>query len=412
MANTTLTADIISKAAAPILENELGWIADLHRAHEEDFGTTVNGYKAGDTISVRRPADFTVRSGATLSTQDVIEGKTTLTVDQQIGVDFQFSSTDLTLKIEDLATRVIKPAMMSIVNYMANDVLTVAYKGAYNWVGTAGQTVNSFSDFAKAPERMDELAIPTDGRLALLSPSDHWALVGAATVLTNTGAESTAYRKGKIGMLGGVDTYMSQLVPTHTVGAYVGTPLVNGASQIVTYDAAKNTWSQSLITDGWTGSVTGLLKAGDVFTIAGVNMVNPRTKANTGILQQFVVTSDVNSSAGAATLTISPPIIVSGPHQTVNAAPADNAAITVVGTASTNYKQNIAMHKNAMTLAVVPMELPAAAYGASRNSYKNISVRVIPIYDGTNDISKWRLDLLYGRKLIDPRLAVRLSGTA
>lgn len=411
MANTTLTADIIAKAALPLLENQLGWIADLYRAPEEEFSNSVNGYKVGDTISIRRPADFTVRSGSTMSTQDVIEGKVPFTVDQKIGVDFEFTSNDLTLKIEDLAERVLKPAMSSIVNYMANDVLTVAYKGLYNWVGTAGQTVNSVTDFFKAPERLDEMATPDDGRLALLATADSWALAGAATVLANTGAESSAYRKGRVGELGGVDTYKTQLAPTHTVGAYVGTPLVNGANQNVTYDTAKNTWTQSLITDGWTGSVTGLLKAGDVFTISGVNMVNAKTRANTGILQQFVVTTDVNSTAGAATLTISPPIIVSGPHQTVNAAPADNAAITVVGTASTSYRQNIVMHKNAMALAIVPLELPPAAYGASRQSYKNISVRIIPGYDQTNDVSKWRMDLLYGRKLIDPRVGVRLSGT-
>jgi len=41
-----------------------------------------------------------------------------------------------------------------------------------------------------------------------------------------------------------------------------------------------------------------------------------------------------------------------------------------------------------------------------------MSVRVIPIYDGTNDLSKWRMDLLYGRKLLDPRLITRLSGSA
>ena len=268
------------------------------------------------------------------------------------------------------------------------------------------------NDFFKAPERLDELATMDDGRLALLATSDSWALAGAATLLTNTGAESSAYRKGRVGELGGVDTYKTQLAPTHTVGAYVGTPLVNGAAQNVTYDTAKNTWSQSLVTNGWTGSVTGLLKAGDVFTIANVNMVNAKTKATTGIAQQFVVVSDVNSTAGAATLTISPPIIESGPHQTVTAAPANGAAITVVGTASTSYRQNIVMHKNAMALAIVPLEMPQAAYGGSRQSYKNISVRIIPGYDQTNDVSKWRMDLLYGRKLIDPRVGVRLSGTA
>jgi hypothetical protein len=414
MANTTLTADIVAKAALPILENELGWVNQLYRSPEEEFNKNVNGYKIGDTLSVRRPADFTVRSGATLSTQDVIEGKTTITIDQQIGVDFQFSSTDLTLKVEDMATRIIKPAMSSIVNYMANDLATQMYTGFYNWVGTAGETVNSYADFAKGPERLDELATPMDGRLALLSPADHWGLLGSQTALYNGSLVSSAYTKGSLGEIGGVATYMSQVVPSHTTGSRDNsTPLTDGIDQNVTYDTAKNTWTQSLVTDGWDSSAT--ITAGDVFTIDGVYMVNPKTKASTGILQQFVVTAAVTADetiTNDTTLTISPPIIISGPHQTVTySGTTDGRTITNVGTASTAYKQNMVFHKNAMALAVVPMEMPAAAYGAARESYKGLSVRVIPIYDGTNDISKWRLDLLYGRKLIDPRVGTRLSGT-
>jgi hypothetical protein len=213
-------------------------------------------------------------------------------------------------------------------------------------------------------------------------------------------------------MLGGINTMMCQVTPTHTVGPLGGTPLVNGASQNFTYDTAKNTWSQSLVTDGWTAAAASRLKAGDVFTIASVYMVNPKTKTTTSILQQFVVTADASSDgSGNLTATISPPIITSGPYQTVSAAPADNAAITMLGSASTVYRQNMFYHKNTMALAMVPLEMPAAAYGGARKSYKDMSVRVVPIYDGTNDISKWRLDVLYGRKIIDPRLAVRVAGT-
>jgi hypothetical protein len=174
MANNTLTADVIAKIALPILENELGVINKMYRAHEEEFSSTVNGYKKGDTISIRRPADFTIRSGATMSAQDVIEGKTTLVVDQQIGIDFQFTSTDLTLKVEDMAERIIKPAMSRIANELASDVLIQMYRGTYNLVGTQGTRVDSFSDFSKAPERMDEMAIPSDNRHAILCPSDFW----------------------------------------------------------------------------------------------------------------------------------------------------------------------------------------------------------------------------------------------
>lgn len=412
MANTTLTADVIAKEALVILENDLTVFKTFHRAYEEEYASKVNGYQKGDTISIRRPADFTVRSGATLSTQDVTEGKVTLTVDQQKGVDFQFTSVDLTLKIEDLSERVIKPAMSNLINTMTDDILTQMYRGIPNWVGTPGTRITTFSGWSKGAERLDEMSVPQDDRTSVLCPNDFWGLVGAQTALYIQDVAKGAYRSGELGMLAGIQTMMSQVTPTHTVGPLGGTPLVNGAAQVVTYDTAKNTWASNLITDGWTAAAASRVKQGDVFTIANVFMVNIKTKATTNILQQFTINADGSSdAAGNLTLSVTPPIITTGPYQTVNAAPADNAAITMVGTASTGYRQNLFYHKNAMALAMVPLEMPPAAYGGARKSYKDMSVRVVPIYDGTNDISKWRLDVLYGRKLIDPRLAVRVAGT-
>ena len=108
----------------------------------------------------------------------------------------------------------------------------------------------------------------------------------------------------------------------------------------------------------------------------------------TGDLQTFTVTADATSGAstGPATLTISPPIITSGPYQTVTAAPADNAAITVkTGTASTSYPQNLGFHKNAITLAMAPLDLPTDGASAARESFKGISIRSARQYDITND---------------------------
>jgi hypothetical protein len=413
MANTTLTADIVAKEALAILENNLVMANNVHRAYEDEYDKRINGYKIGDTLSIRRPTSFTVRTGATASTQDVVEGKTTLVINQQKGVDFQFTSSDLTLKIGELSERVIKPAMVQLANQIDYD-LTGLYSSVPNWVGTPGQVVNSYADFAKAPERLDLGAVPTDDRRAVLSPTDHWGLLGSQTGLYIQDAARGAYRNGSLGMLGGVDTYMNQNIRTHTVGVATGSPKVNGGSQNVTYASVKDTGTQTLNTDGWTNSTTGILKAGDVFTIAGVYDVNPRSKATLPHLKQFVVMADADSGAstGPAALTISPPIISSGAFQTVSAAPADNADLTVIGTGGTGYTQNLVFHKNAFALAMVPMELPPGAVGPSRQSYKGLSVRVIPYYDGTNDVSNWRLDVLYGYKAIDPRLATRLSGTA
>lgn len=404
MANNTLTADVIAKIALPIFDNELGVLKTFYRAHEDEFSHKVNGYSVGDTVSIRRPADFTVRSGAVMTTQDVIEGKTSLTIDQQRGVDFKFSSTDLTLKVEDMAERVVKPAVISLVNQVVLDCLTQAYVGTYNYVGTPGSRVDSFADFLKVPERLDEMTVPTEMRHAVLCPNDYYGLVGSQASLFSPSLVGEAYKTGSIGTLASVDTMMTQVVPSFVTGTRAG-GTVNGASQNVTYDTAKNTWTQALIV----AAVTGIANAGDVFTLAGVNMVNAKTKADTGIPQQFVVTT--TTGAAPTSLTISPPIISSGPHQTVAAAPASGAALTWVGTAATPYRQNMAYHKHAFALAVVPMEMPAAAYGGSRQTSKNLSIRIIPGYDQVNDISSWRMDILYARKLIDPRASLRFAGT-
>jgi hypothetical protein len=412
MANTTLTADIIAKEALMILDNECVMANNVHRAHEDEFEKSVNGYKVGTTVSIRTPAQFTVRDGAVASSQDVVEGTTSLTIDKQKGVDFEFTSTDLTLKIEDLSERVIKPAMVSLANQIDQDLMAL-YKNVPQWVGTPGQVVNSFADFAKAPERMDLGAVPSDLRKAVLSPTDAWGMLGSQTALYMQDAAKDAYRKGKLGTIGDVETYKTQNVPTHTVGPLGGTPLVNGAAQQTTYATSKDTGTQTLVTDGWTASAAARVKAGDVFTIANVYDVNPITKVTLPHLKQFTVVSDASSDgSGNATLTIAPAMILTGAYQNISAAPADNAALTFVGTASTGYAQNLVFHKNAFALAMVPLVKPPGAVDVSRQSYKGLSVRVIPFYDGTNDISKWRLDVLYGVKAIDPRLAVRLSGTA
>ena len=102
MSNSLLTIDVIAKEALMVLENEIVAAKKVHRGLESEFGNAKNGYQSGATVTIKRPTDFTVRSGANASVQDVIEGSTTITVDQQKGVDFAFSSQELTLNIKDL----------------------------------------------------------------------------------------------------------------------------------------------------------------------------------------------------------------------------------------------------------------------------------------------------------------------
>jgi hypothetical protein len=395
------------------LDNNMVMAKSVFRGYEEEFSKSINGYEVGSSINVKRPMDFTVRDGAVMSVQDTTEGQFTLSVDKRKGIDFSFTSQELTLDIKELSERVIKPAMIQLANQIDSDLMA-EYKNVSNWVGTPGQTINSNQDFSLGPRRLDQNAVPQDGRSAVLSPIDHWGLIGAQTTLTNDRLVGDAYTRGSLGMIGGVNTFMSQNVPTHTVGVGTGTPLVNGADQNVTYAASKDTNTQTIATDGWTNSTTAIVKAGDVLTFAGCFAVNPVTKSTMSHLKEFVVTADANSGAttGPATITISPAMIVSGAFQNASAVPANNAAIVLKGTGAGLYEQNMMFTKNAFALVSVPLVSPPGAVDVSRQSYQGTNVRVIPVYDGTNDVSKWRLDVLYGVKTIDERQAVRVSGTA
>lgn len=75
-----------------------------------------------------------------------------------------------------------------------------------------------------------------------------------------------------------------------------------------------------------TVSATAGLKAGDKFTIAGINRVNPEVREDTGELQTFTV----NAVKSGTVLTISPAIIITEPYTNCSAATADGAAITFI----------------------------------------------------------------------------------
>jgi len=412
MANALITPSIIAKEALVQLENNLGMANNVHREYKKEF------VKVGDTVSIRKPVKFYAADGKTRVNQDVEEANTSITVDKQKHVSWKFSSKDLTLTVEDYSERYIKPAMIALANTIDRSGHN-QYTNVWNLVGTPGTTPANFAAMAAAAQRMDEMAVSTDMRRAMLNPAAGYAIAGSATALYMNSVNQQAYRKGSIGEIAGLETFRSQNVVSHTVGAYGGTPLVNGASQNVTYAASKSTNSQSLVTDGWTADTTGILKAGDVFTIAGVYAMNPvpgegtTGKLQMPYLQEFTVLADADSGAttGPATLTISPAIITSGPYQTVSAAPADNAVITVkTGTASTAYPQNLAFHKNAFALVTCPLELPDGVEFKARETHKGLSVRVVKQYSIDADDDIIRLDVLYGWKSIYPDLAVRITG--
>jgi hypothetical protein len=413
MSNTTLTADIIAKEAVMILENQLVMGNLVYRGYENEFDGKINGYKKGEVVSVRRPADFTVRDGKTAVNQDVVEGKIPVTVDKQKGVDFKFSSQDLTLQIGELSERVIKPAMVQLAHQVDRDIMAL-YNEIPRHVTLPSGGMDSFADFSLAPALMDKVGIPQDDRYAVLSPADHWAFLGSQTALYMQDVARGAFRNASIGRVGGIDTFMSQHTPVHSCGSRTTSDLVNQTIIDGTHTWAlyKDSTYVEMGVDGFNGA-TDTIKKGDVFTVSDVMEIDPVSKASLGFLKQFVCMEDATASGSAvAAMKFWPPMILSGAHKTAHLSSGtdiDNNTLIWYGTASTDFTQNLFFHKNAFALTMVPLVSPPGATDVGRRSYKGISVRVIPYYDGTNDDSNWRLDVLYGTDVIDSRLAVRAS---
>lgn len=406
MPNTLLTPTIITKEALRIFENELVLANKVDRQYDDRFAK--EGAKIGTSLQIRRPVEYTVRSGATASAQDVLENNHTISVSTQRGIDFSFSSAELTLTVENFSDRYIKPAMVRLANEVDSIIAADMKNNIGNLVGTPGTTPATALVLLQAGQKLDENSTPRDNmRFAALNPAANAAVVNGLTGLFHSGDRiEEQYEKGVIGQGLGFKFHMSQNVPVHTVGPLGGTPLVNGA-------LGASTWSEtsSLVTDGWTASAANRLKAGDVITIAGVNAVNQQTKQSTGALRQFVVTADANSDgSGNLTAVIRPAIISSGPYQNVSAAAADNAAITVVGTAATAYPQNLAFHKSAFTLVTADLEVPRGVDMAHREVYKNISMRFLRDYNSTSDTFLSRFDILFGYKALRPEWACRITG--
>jgi hypothetical protein len=369
---------------------------------------------------VRRPLMFKSSDGAVVTEgdiSDIEEAQIPVTLNVHKKVVWQISSTEKTLNVEDIKTRYIDPTVEELAQNVESSI-AAEYASIYNIVGTPGTTPANFLAIANAKRKLSELGVPDDMMCsAFWSPNARVNLSDSLKAVFPQKIATKAIEMASFGYYGGFDNFECQSLKLHTVGVNTGTPLVKGASQETTYALSKDTWTQTLNTDGWTASQTGILKEGDVFTIADVYSVNRRTYESTGQLQDFVVRADADSGATTTTataLTISPPIISdsTSPYQTVNSAPADDAAITVkTGTGGTAYRQNLAWHKNAITLAFARLDTPDPDEGAKafRVDYQGISIRGIYQYNAILDRTLYRWDILYGIKAQNPGFAVRIT---
>lgn len=396
--DTLLTPSIITKETLVILTNNLVMAGRVNRQFEDQMGA-----KIGTQLTVRKPNRFTVSSGPGLQVQDVVEPSTTITITNQNHVDFEFGSAALTLVVEEFSERYCKPAAEALANIIDQTVLQQIIN-VYNEVGTPGTVPNAFSFIALVAQRLDEEAAPQRDRTLVLNPAAYWKFaVGISTVYVQSVAEPAF--KGYAPNIANFEIYEDQNVPVQTTGLYGSTsPTVNGAGQT----------GSTIVTSGWPTGITGLLNVGDIFTIAGVNAINPQSKASTGSLRNFVVTSVANSnSSGGASISIYPaitPATGGSAYATTDTAPAAGAAITVIsGSSGQSLSKNIGFCKDAFGLVSVPLIMPDGVDFKSQEKFKGISLRTIRDYDINNDVLPCRIDVMFGTSTFYPEIACRLT---
>lgn len=392
MANSILTPSAVTREALRILHQKLNFIGSINTQYDDSFAKT--GAKIGDTLKIRLPNEYVVRSGATMVPQDTQEQSVSLQVATQKGVDLNFTAVDLTLSLDDFSKRIIDPAMSVLAANIEADALSMALD-VYQVVNNIGSAATLRTALTARKLLTDSLT-PSSDRTLLLNTQDNLDLVDALKGLfQDSGEIAKQYREGKVGRTAGFgDIFENTLLSSQLTGTALSatTYTVNGAGQ---------TGSGVIIA---TGATT--FKRGDVVTFAGCNRVHPETKVDTGNAQQFVVTADY--AGGAGTLPVSPAIVTSGGRQNVTASPTNGGAVTKIGGASAIYRPSLAFHKDAFAFATADLIMPDGVDWKARETFEGISMRMIRQYTIANDQFPARVDVLYGYKTLRAQLAARI----
>lgn len=402
MANSLATCTILAKESLAILQNMLGFTAGVNRDWEDEFsGNQARGYSPGSTINIKKPPRYTYRAGRVAVPQATVETTVPLTLSQG-GVDLSFLSIEQTLNLQQLEKK-LQAAVASVANEIDRQGLQMAYLNTFNATnvasGAGGATpaspLASTQIFTDANRRLDEMAAPRDRQRQLIAgPAMNAALVSGLSGLFNSQPKVSAqYGTGLVVDSLGVNFAMDQNIPTHTNGAATAT------------NAAMTGQSGASITV--TATAGGTLARGTVIAFPGVFAVNPQSRQSTGVLMQFVVMADV--LVGATVIPVSPAMVTTGAFQNCIASTA-SAAYIIFGAASTGYQQNLLYHKDAFTLACVPLWKPPTngVLDSATMTDGGLSVRVVKFYDGTNDNAITRMDVLFGWAATYPELANRI----
>lgn len=414
MQNAILTSKVITKEALRVLHNEVVMVGLVRRDFDASFAQA--GAKIGSTLRIRKPAQFGLRKGQQLQVQSFVETETTLTLSEQLGIDVEMTSAELTLDLNTFSEQVLKPQISRLAAGVEEFLMPVISSvGNFVFAGTAGNKIQ-FADMMASVTGLDKQTTPRDkgGRAFVVSPDHMAGYMDSVKGLFNPNSTiGDQYDEGQMLDSYGYKVKASNLIPNYPIipsadGTLGGTAIaitgitLGGANETGGFTIATLTFSAT------TGA--SVLRDGTIFTINNCFQVNPETKKVYGNLQGFAVTGDyvIGSGATSVVVTLGFPVYVSGPLQNVSTTPA--GAGSFIGSTSKELVQSIAFHREAFTLGCADLVLPSGVDMAARETGDGISMRLIRQYNAQTDQFPSRLDVIVGRRALRQEYAQRIIG--
>jgi P22 coat protein - gene protein 5 len=419
LANLILTNQEISFKNLMVLENSISFTKKVVRRYDDKFGKA--GAKIGYILNIRKPARSVSTAGQGIQLQDYIERSVPLTLNKQYQQACAFTSSDMSLSLDDFTNRVTKPKIVQLANDIDYDGLQ-QFINVPAEVGTPGTVPTALDTYQNATQIIADEGFPIDSDDDIsthITPKMMRVLFPQLQGLINTGGVPAGflrnlakgegggddYVKGKVTDAAGMAFYRTQNAPTFQVGPQGGTPTVNGAGQT----------GSSIATTGWTASIT-VLNQGDIIFFAGVHRINPLTRQSTGDLRSFVVLAAVVSNgSGQANIPIAcvdgDGITLAGPYQTVDVSPANGAAVTVSGASNTQSARGLVFHPEAFTFGCADLEMYDNQHMMEMAADKELglAIRMWGQPDINTDRLLMRLDVLGGWLTMYPQGAVRIA---
>ena len=373
---------------------------------------------SGSTVDFKRPHDYrTIRtSGGDISSStksDIVSGKATGTVQNYFTAATEWGNVEEALQLDQLDT-ILAPMATRMVTDMELDFAQYIQRNSSLRYGTHGTAVDAWSDVAGAGALLRSIGAPMSSDcFYLMNPFTTTALASAQSAL---GAVDplvrTAWERAQISSkFGGLTALTADSLATFTSSTGADRAGTLTAAPTATYVAAKDTMTQSLAVTAFQANM--VVKAGELVTIASVFRLNQATRqvildsAGTRVLWTGVVTADVTLGAsGEGTLVVAGAAIyeATGQYNTVDAAPASGAVITIVSATATTYQPNLFYCKQAFGIGTVKLPKLYSTDTVATTS-DGFSIRISKYSDGDKNTQKIRFDLLPAYATFNPFFA-------